>query len=118
MFNPVTPYGYLLPTVYLFKTDIAYPDLFVCSCRTWICLDITRFYEEQRQPSSESAWPACHKNGKSGPHYWGWEDSTQFAQPFVTAVTAPPLVGWSVIFVVVSCFISLTLSYYSHLCRC
>ena len=46
-------------TVYLFMADIANPDLFVCGCRTWICLDITRFYEEQRQPSRGSAWPAC-----------------------------------------------------------
>ena len=49
MFNPVAPYGYLLPTVYLFMADIANPDLFVCGCRTWICLDITRFYEEQNK---------------------------------------------------------------------
>ena len=54
VFNPVAP-GYLLPTVYLFMADIANPDLFVCGCRTWICLDITCFYEEQRQPSSGSA---------------------------------------------------------------
>ena len=45
MFNPVAPYGYLLPTVYLFLADFANPDLFVCGGRTWICLDITRFYE-------------------------------------------------------------------------
>ena len=32
-----------------------------CDCRTWICLDITRFYEEQGQPSSGSEWPACPK---------------------------------------------------------
>ena len=51
MFNPV---GYLLPTVYLFMAYVANPDLFVCVCRTWMCLDITRFYEEQRQPSSGS----------------------------------------------------------------
>ena len=31
---------------------IANPDLFVCGYRNWICLDITRFYEEQRQPSA------------------------------------------------------------------
>ena len=43
MFNPVTPYGYLLPTIYLFVADIVNPDLFACGCRTWICLDITRF---------------------------------------------------------------------------
>ena len=29
--------------------------LFMCSCQTWICLDITHFYEEQRLPYSESA---------------------------------------------------------------
>ena len=27
MFNPVAPYGYLLPNVYLFMADIANPDL-------------------------------------------------------------------------------------------
>ena len=32
--NPVAPYRYRLPTVYLFMVDIANPDLFVCSCRT------------------------------------------------------------------------------------
>ena len=55
VFNPVAPYGYMLSDMYLFMADIANPDLFVCVCRTWICLDITRFYEEQRQPSSGSA---------------------------------------------------------------
>ena len=29
MFNPVTPYGYLLLTMYLFMADIANPD-FLC----------------------------------------------------------------------------------------
>ena len=47
MFNPGAPYGYLLPTMYLFMADIANSDLFVCGCRTWICLDITRYYEDQ-----------------------------------------------------------------------
>ena len=54
--------------------------------------------EQQRQPSSGSAWPACPKNGKSGPHCWGRGGSTQFAQQLETTVTAPPLVGcvvWS-----------------------
>ena len=82
MFNPVAPHGYPLPNVYLFMADIANPDLFVCVCRTWICLDITRFYEEQRLSSSGSAWPACQNRGRDG--------STQFAQQFVTA---PPLVA-------------------------
>ena len=34
VFNPVAPYRYLLPTVYLFMADIANSDLFVCGCRT------------------------------------------------------------------------------------
>ena len=29
VFNPVTPYGYLLPNMYLFTADIANPDSFV-----------------------------------------------------------------------------------------
>ena len=60
MFNPAAPYGYLLPNVYLFMTDIANPDLFVCVYQTWICLDITCFYEEQRQTSG------LPKKGKLG----------------------------------------------------
>ena len=48
-----------VPTVYLFMADIANPELFVCVCRTWICLDITRFYEEQCQLSNGTAGPAC-----------------------------------------------------------
>ena len=55
-----------------------------------MCLCVTRFCEQQRQPSSGSAY---QKNGKSGPHCWGREGSTQFAQQLESAVTAPPLVG-------------------------
>ena len=29
VFNPVAPYGYLLPNMYLFKADITNPDSFV-----------------------------------------------------------------------------------------
>ena len=43
--------------------------------------------------SSGSAWPTCPKNGKSGPHCWGREGSTQVAQQLESAVAAPPLVG-------------------------
>ena len=96
--NPVAPYGYLLSDMYLFMADITNPDFLVKSCRTWIGLDITRFCEQQRQPSSGSAWPACPKNGKSGPHCWERGGLTQFAQQLETIVTAPPLVGcvvWS-----------------------
>ena len=94
----LSPYGYLLSDMYLFMADITNPDFLVLSCRTWIGLDITRFCEQQCQPSSGSAWPACPKNGKSGPHCWGRGGSTQFAQQLEFAVTAPPLVGcvvWS-----------------------
>ena len=59
VFNHVAPYGYLLSDMYLFMADITNPDFLVLSCRTWIGLDITRFCEQQRQPSSGSAWPAC-----------------------------------------------------------
>ena len=34
-----------------------------------ISLNIVRFYEEQCQPSSGPAWPACTKTGKSSPYY-------------------------------------------------
>ena len=74
VFNPVAPYGYLLSDMYLFMADITNPDSFFKSCRTRIGLDITRFCEQQRQPSSGSAW-------------------LQIAQQLVSAVTAPPLVG-------------------------
>ena len=57
LINPVAPYGYLLPNVHLFMADISNQDWFVCVSRTWICLDITRFYEEQRQPSGKSGPP-------------------------------------------------------------
>ena len=68
---------------------------------------ITRFCEQQRQPSRGSVWPACPKNGTSGPHCWGRRGSTQFAQQLESAVTAPPLVGcgvWS-LHMVASCIL-------------
>ena len=92
VFNPVAPYGYLLFDRLLFMTDITNPDSFLKSYWTWIGFDITRFCKQQRQSSTGSAWPAYPKNGKSGPHCWGREGSTQFAQQHVSAVTAPPLV--------------------------
>ena len=52
MLNPVAPYRYLLPNLYLSVADIANPDLFVCGSRTWISLDIGRFYEGHCQSSS------------------------------------------------------------------
>ena len=81
MFNPVAPYQYLLPSLYLSVADIANPSLKLCVCgsRTWISHDIARFDDEHCQPSSGSAWPACPKT-LIGPHGWGREGSTQFAQ--------------------------------------
>ena len=79
VFNPVASYRHLLPNLYLSVADIAHPDLFACGSRSWISLDIARFYEENCQPSSWSAWPAFPKNGNRPP-CWGREGSTQFAQ--------------------------------------
>ena len=49
--------------------------------------------------ASHPAGPhAPPQNGKSGPHCWGREGSTQVARQLVSAVTTPPLVGcvvWS-----------------------
>ena len=73
VFNHVAPYGYLLSDMYLFMADITNPDFLVWSCRIWIGLDITRFCEQQRQPCSGSAWPACPKNSKSAPIAGGGE---------------------------------------------
>ena len=67
MFNHVVPYRYLRSNLYVSVVDIANPDLFACGSRTWISLDIARFYEEHCQPSSVSAWPACPKNGNWAP---------------------------------------------------
>ena len=70
--------------MHLFMADIANPDLFVCGCRTLICLDI-----------------ALKMVNRPPPHCWGREVATQFAKQFVTAVTAPSYVGcvvWSLHF--------------------
>ena len=86
MFNPVATYRYLLPNLYLSVADISNPDLFVCGSRTWISLDIARFYEEHFQTSSGSTWPACPKT-VIGPPLLGAGGSIQFAQVCQTAVT-------------------------------
>ena len=59
MLNPVAPYRYQLPNMYFSVADIANSDFIWCCYRTWICLDIACFYEEQRHPAIWSAWPAC-----------------------------------------------------------
>ena len=72
VFNPVAPYRYLLPTMYLFMTDITYPELFVCGCQTCFfvstcCLPTPMtlasggslmFPLVVHQPASPSIWPA------------------------------------------------------------
>ena len=76
VFNPVAPYRYLLPNLYVSVADIANPDLFACSSgRSWNSLDIARFYEEHFQPSSGSARLLC-------PHCRGPEGLAQCAQGF------------------------------------
>ena len=84
MFNPVAPYQYLLPNLYLSVADIANPDLFVCGSQTWISLDIVCFYEEHCQPSNGSAWPAFPKTVIRPTLLWvGGVDTicTVFARP-------------------------------------
>ena len=73
MFNPVTPYRYLLPTMYLCMCRYRKSKLVLCGGRTWICLHITRLYEVQRQPSSESALPACPKTVNRAPIAGGFD---------------------------------------------
>ena len=84
MFIPVAPYRYLLPNLYLSVADIANPDLFACGGRTWISLDITRFYEEHCQPSSGFVLPVCPKTVIGPPLLGGGEVDTictGFARP-------------------------------------
>ena len=80
MLNPVASYRYLLSNLYLSVADIANPDLFACSSRTWMSLDIARF---MRSIDSHPAGPhgrIAQKNGNRAPIAGGREGSTQFAQ--------------------------------------
>ena len=47
VFNHVAPYRHLISNMYLSVSDSANPYFLVCCCRTWISLDIARFYDEQ-----------------------------------------------------------------------
>ena len=98
VFNPITPYRYLLPNLYLSVIDIANPDLFPCGSRTWISLDIDRFCEEHCQSSGGSAWPACTNNSNRVPIAGGGRGRHNLHRVCQTAVTALPCVGcvvWS-----------------------
>ena len=112
MFNPVAPYRYLLPNLYLSVVDITNPDLFGCGSRTWISLDIARFYEEHFQLSSGSAWPACLENGNRGPIAVDGRGQHNLHRVCHTAVTATPrvfCVVWSLPIVLDFLFITFLL---------
>ena len=97
VFNPVSPYRYLLLNLYLSVADIENPDLFVFVCRTWIRLDISRFYKEQYQPSSGSM-TGLPKNVNWAPIAGGRRNRHNLHRLCQTTVTAPPRVGhvvWS-----------------------
>ena len=77
VFNPVAPYGYLLPSVYLFMADI---DIQTCLCVFVGPGFVSAF---MRSSASHPAVPhdrLAQKNSKSGPHCWGREGLPQFAQ--------------------------------------
>ena len=79
-------------------------------------LDLSRHHPLFRSSTSHPAGPhdrLAPKNGKSGPHCWGRVVLTQFALQFVSAVTAPLLVGcvvWSLHPVIVTVYIQLLAS--------
>ena len=100
VFIPIAPYRYLLPNLYLYVADIANPDLFACGSRTWISLDIARFYEVHFQPSSRSAWRLAPKNGNRDSIAGGGRGLHHLHMVCQTAVTAPPracCVVWSLL---------------------
>ena len=82
-----TLYIYLLSTMYLFMADNAHPDLFVCGCRTWICLDIAHFITSSATHPDGPHGRLAKKNGKSSLHCCGMKISTQFSQQFATTAT-------------------------------
>ena len=86
VFNPVAPYGYLLSDMYFFGRY--HKSRLVC-----IGLDITRFCEQQRQPYSGFAWPACPKTVNWAPIAGGGRGRHNLHGVCQTAVTASPRVG-------------------------
>ena len=82
----VAPYRYLLPNVYLFMADIAKPNVFVCSCRPGFVSTSPAF---MRSSTRHPAGP----HGRLAQKTVNRKISTQFPQQFMTAVSAPPLVG-------------------------
>ena len=92
VFYPIAPYRLRLPTMYLYMAVMTNPELFAYSCRAWICLGISRFYEEQCQPSSGSAWPSSPKKRLIGPLLTGGIN-TICITVYEAVVTDPPLLG-------------------------
>ena len=92
MFNPVAPYRYLLPNLYLSVVDIENPDLFACGSRTWISLDTSRFYEEYCQ-SSSGPHGQLAQNRSRAPIVGGGRGRHNLHRVCQTAVTDPPRVG-------------------------
>ena len=94
---------------------ICNPDLLSCVCRTWICLDIARFFEKQFQPSSGSAWPDSQKRSVGPPLSVVRINDAIFAQQFAkTAVIAPSHAGchiWTLCNVLSFTFILVTIGY-------
>ena len=66
VFNPVSPYGYLLSNVYLFMADIENPDLFVCGCRTWIFSTSPALMRSSASHPEGPHGRLAQNNGKSG----------------------------------------------------
>ena len=100
VFNPVAPFRYLLPNLYLSVANIAIPDLIACGSRSSISLDIARFYEEHCQPSCGAVGRTggLPKNGNRAPIAGGGRGQHNLHRVCQTSVTAPPYVGcvvWS-----------------------
>ena len=78
MFNPVAPYRYLLPNLYLSVADIANPDLLAFVGPGFISTSHAFMRGSASHPSGPHDWLAQKRY--LGPHCWGREGSTQFAQ--------------------------------------
>ena len=74
----------MLPTVYSPAADIANPDFFRVVVRPGLGSTSPAFMRSSASQPAGRHDPLALKNGRSGPHCWGWELSTQFAQRFAS----------------------------------
>ena len=88
VFNPVAPYGYLLPNMYFFVADITNPDSFSVVGPGLVSTSSAFVKSSASHPAVRMAGLAKKTVNREG--------LTQFAQQFVTALTAPPLVSCDV----------------------